>query len=56
MTPLMRSDCLYSSGIEKEKKCGITVSTADKPFTFTGFFCENHKDEVKTPWDDIMID
>ena len=27
-----------------------------EPFTFTAFFCEEHKDKAKTHWDDIMID
>jgi hypothetical protein len=46
------TDC----GEEAKYERNITVSAADKPFTFTAFFCENHKDEAKTPWDDITID
>jgi hypothetical protein len=46
------TDC----GEDAKYERNITVSIADKPFTFTAFFCENHKDEAKTPWDDITID
>ena len=26
-----------------------------EPFTFPAFFCEKHKDEAETPWDDRLI-
>jgi hypothetical protein len=42
-------------GEDAKYERNIMVNTADKPFTFTAFF-ENHKDEAKTPWDEITID
>ena len=46
------TDC----GKDAKYERNITVSAANIPFTFTAFFCEAHKDEAKTPWDDITID
>jgi hypothetical protein len=46
------------SGEDAKYDRNITVRGAqDEPFTFTTFFCEEHKEKAKTPWDDdIMID
>jgi hypothetical protein len=42
-------DC--SEGARYERK--ITVrNEKGGPFTFTAFFCEIHKDNAKTPWDE----
>jgi hypothetical protein len=45
-------DCTEDAKYERE----ITVrDIVNQPFTFTAFFCEKHKDEARTPWDNNNI-
>ncbi|MGB7633067.1 MAG: hypothetical protein WBL68_05030, partial [Nitrososphaeraceae archaeon] len=37
------TDCGEDAKYERK----ITVSAVDKPFMFTAFFCENHKDKAR---------
>lgn len=45
-------DCTLNANYERE----VTVfETQGLPFTFTAYFCEDHKDEACTPWEDRLI-
>jgi hypothetical protein len=45
-------DCDEKGVYEKE----ITLlDKLNKPFTFTAYFCEKHKDEASTQWDNRLI-
>ena len=45
-------DCTENAKYERK----ITVfDMLNQPYTFTAFFCEKHKDEGRTLWDDRLI-
>ncbi len=45
-------DCTENAKYERK----ITVfDMLNQPYTFTAFFCEKHKDEAQTLWDDRLI-
>ncbi len=42
---------------EEDAKYERDIKVRDRlgqPFIFTAFFCERHKNEAQTPWDDHM--
>lgn len=42
-------DCTEDAKYGKE---ATVRDMLDQPVTFIAFFCEKHKDEARTPWDD----
>jgi hypothetical protein len=45
-------DCTEDAQYERK----ITVrDMLNQPYTFTAFFCEKHKDDARTLWDDRLI-